>query len=159
MEKGERLVNLTYFTMNEDESYKALYDYKKGTIDPSEIYARQLCEYAVLHGVQYRLLSNEMEEDTDMLIVEEVGKAKPLQDEKTYKDGITIEFREYRSEYDMPILYKLTMNPYDNPHFKAMRYLLKDYVHIPTVGIRKRDSAEIDEDRACYVIYVTTDTY
>ncbi|MDG4655724.1 RNA helicase [Ectobacillus antri] len=152
-------MELTYY-IAENERYQAFYTYLEGNIDPNEIYARQLCEYLVLNGEQYRLLSNEMELDKDMLIVEKLGPVASFPDEHSYTNkGVHIEFREYVTENHMPLLYTLELHPYGRTHWEALRYLLKDYVFIPTIGLRKRDSAEIDEDRGCYVIYVTTDTY
>ncbi|CCF16974.1 hypothetical protein BLGI_4955 [Brevibacillus laterosporus GI-9] len=36
----------------------------------------------------------------------------------------------------------------------VVRYLLKDYIHIPELGHFEVDSTELDEDRGVYVIYV-----
>jgi hypothetical protein len=153
-------MELTYFLLRDDDSYEPLYTYKAGSIDPNEIYARQLCEYFVANGKQYELVSNEMEQQTEMLIVKEIGPAVTLQEERIYpNEGLRMEFRQYNSPSDMPLLYTLEVNRYGRGHWEIIRYLLKDYVDIPGIGIRKRDSAELDEDRHCYVMYVTPDTY
>lgn len=101
-----------------------------------------------------------MDNEKEMLIVEELGAACSLPDDRHYDNkGVRIEFREYQSVSCMPLLYTLELNPYGRTHWEVIRYLLKDYVDIPTIGLRKRDSTEIDEDRRCYVIYVLPDTY
>ncbi|MFX3625607.1 MAG: RNA helicase [Ectobacillus sp.] len=153
-------MELTYYILREEDTYEPFYTYKEGTIDPNEVFARQLCDYFVVNKKQYRLLSNEMEGNKEMLIVEELGTAVTLNDEHYYENsGVRIEFREYESPSSMPLLYTMEFNQFGRAHWEAMRYLLKDYITIPNVGLRKRDSAEIDEDRRCYVIYVTADTY
>ncbi|MCP8970807.1 RNA helicase [Ectobacillus ponti] len=147
-------MELTYYVLRADASYQPIYTYPAGSIDPDEIYARQLCDYLVIQDRQYQLVSNEMEKQEEVLVVEDLGPAVRTDAEPFYKDGVHIEFREYQAPSQTPLLYALVCNPYKRPHWEAVRYLLKDYVDIPAVGLRKRDSAEIDEDRRCYVIYV-----
>lgn len=146
-------MNLTYYLQVEPNDYEPFYTYKSKDIDQNEIYARQLCEYFVVNGMQYKLLSNEMFENEERLIVKHLGKATTLQDEISYENNnICIEIREYESHESMPLLHTMRLS-----HHEVIRYLLKDYIYIPAIGIRKRDCAEIDEDRSCYVLYVTTD--
>ncbi|MBO9129858.1 RNA helicase [Bacillus sp. 165] len=155
-------MELTYFSLRTDDSYEPLYTYKEGTIDPNEIYARQLCEYFVKNGLQYELISNEMEQNMEMLIVKEIGPSIRIEGERLYtntNEGLHLEFRQYNSPSDMPLLYTLEINKYGRGHWDIIRYLLKDYIDIPGIGIRKRDSAELDEDRNCYVMYVTPEIY
>ncbi|MFD3447916.1 hypothetical protein ACFDTO_25315 [Microbacteriaceae bacterium 4G12] len=150
-------MKLTYYVKLSEQTYAPIYTYSEGSIDPNEIYARQLCEYLVINGIQYQLLSNEMKDEEEILIVEKLCQTTTLPDEYVYdQEGIHIEFREYQSPTNMPLLYTLNLDPFGRAHWEAIRYLLKDYVDIPTIGLRKRDSAEIDEDRRCYVLYVTS---
>lgn len=153
-------MDLIYYQINSLGEYEALYKYEQNKIDPNEIYARQLCDYFVKNGVQYKLISNELEDNKEVLVLENVGHAQFLNGERYYEGHeIHIEFREYRNRFEMPLLFTKILNPNDNPHWHAIRYLLKDYIEIPAIGIRKRDSTEIDEDRKCYVIYVTPEVF
>ncbi|CAM4038093.1 hypothetical protein [Bacillus manliponensis] len=146
-------MNLTYYLQHGIHDYEPFYTYKSKDIDPNEIYARQLCEYFVVNKMQYELLSNEMFENEERLIVKHLGKATILQDEVFYENNsVCMEIREYKSQTSMPLLHTMRIS-----HHEIIRYLLKDYIHIPAIGVRKRDCAEIDEDRSCYVLYVTTD--
>lgn len=146
-------MKLTYYLQNEKDHYEPFYTYKSKDIDQNEIYARQLCEYFVVNGMQYELLSNEMFENEERLIIKGLGEATVLQDEVTYENySVCMEIREYVSSRSMPLLRTIRLS-----HSEAIRYLLKDYIHIPSIGIRKRFCAEIDEDRHCYVLYVTID--
>ncbi|MFC4102487.1 response regulator [Paenibacillus xanthanilyticus] len=118
-------------------------------IAPDECYARQLCTYLVAGERQYKLLANEMDGDTELLIVEELGPNAAYPDENHYRgQGIFIEFRQpSRSGMLLAALPCAT-------HFDAIRYLLKDVVDIPGQGQMYTTSTEVDENRGCYVIYV-----
>ncbi|GAA3322565.1 hypothetical protein GCM10020331_042930 [Ectobacillus funiculus] len=78
-------MHLTYYLQKDDQSYEAFYTYKEGAMDANEVYARQLCEYFIVNGSQYRLLSNEMDGNEEMLIIEHLGAAAALPGEIFYK--------------------------------------------------------------------------
>ncbi|ANC77967.1 hypothetical protein ABE65_014645 [Fictibacillus phosphorivorans] len=146
-----KIMELTYF-IERDYDYEAFLTYKiPENMHNDEKYARQLCEYFVTGGKEYELQSNEMKGSEEILIVKEVGEARRFTDETSYKGrGIFLEFRSYNSSGDMPVLHTQALNS----HWDVIRYLLKDVVDIPGKGQFLRDSAEIDEDRAVYVMYV-----
>ncbi len=144
-------MELVYFIEKGFQQFEEVYHYPSETISKDEIYARQLCEYFIKDGKQYHLVSNEMDEEAEILVLKEEGSSTAFHDEIIYEGkGIHIEFRQYKRIGDMPLLYTLHVGT----HWDAIRFLLKDYVDIPTVGQRERDSTEIDEDRNVYVIYV-----
>ncbi|WP_246625005.1 RNA helicase [Fictibacillus nanhaiensis] len=144
-------MELTYYIEKVD-GYEPFLTYKiPDNMHNDEKYARQLCEFFVSGQKEYELQSNEMMDDEEILIVKEIGPVKKFSEESSYKGrGIFIEFRQYNNTGDMPLLHVQAMNS----HWDVIRYLLKDVVHIPRQGQFQRDSAEIDEDRAVYVIYV-----
>ncbi|WLR51309.1 RNA helicase [Bacillus tianshenii] len=144
-------MELVYFIDTGFGRYEEFYHYPVDLISNDEIYARQLCEYFIKDGMQYKLVSNEMEEGSEILVIKKDGRAQSFLNEATYPpDQIHIEFRQYRQVGDMPLLYTLKVET----HWHVIRFLLKDVVDIPDVGQKERDSAEIDEDRKVYVIYV-----
>ena len=144
-------MELVYFIDKGFQHYEEFYHYPVDMISNDEIYARQLCEYFIKDGKQYKLLSNEMEKGSEILVIKEDSKAQKFQDEISYPpDEIHIEFRQYQVFGDMPLLYTIKVDT----HYDVIRFLLKDIVDIPTIGQKERDSAEIDEDRKVYVIYV-----
>ena len=144
-------MELTYF-IERDNEYEAFLTYKiPENMHNDEKYARQLCEFFVTGGKEYELQSNEMKASEEILIVKEVGEARRFTEETSYKGrGIFLEFRSYHSSGDMPVLHTQALNS----HWDVIRYLLKDVADIPGKGQYLRDSAEIDEDRAVYVMYV-----
>ncbi|WP_276531234.1 RNA helicase [Fictibacillus nanhaiensis] len=144
-------MELTYY-IEKTAGYEPFLTYKiPENMHNDEKYARQLCEFFVTGHKEYELQSNEMKGSEEILIVKEKGPARRFSDEPSYKGrGIFLEFRQYNSTGDMPLLHVQALNS----HWDVMRYLLKDVVEIPRQGQFLRDSAEIDEDRSVYVMYV-----
>ncbi|MFC4323123.1 hypothetical protein [Litchfieldia salsa] len=142
--------SLVYY-IKTGSSHEPFYEYKKGAINEDEIYARQLCEYFIKDGKEYELYSNEMKSSDEVLIIQEKGIVETFSDEKTYNAGIHLEVRQFKNIGEMSLLHTFHLNT----HWEVMRYLLKDIIDIPGLRQMVRDSAEIDEDRRCYVIYVT----
>ncbi|WP_174731586.1 RNA helicase [Mesobacillus harenae] len=142
---------LTYFIDTGKGDFEPFYEYKIPEVGADEIYARQLCTYFIMKGIQYELVSNEMSEDEEILVLKQVGNSESSVDEQFYRGkGLHLEFRRYseRERYRL-----LTSRPVET-HFDIIRYLIKDVVDVPELGQMEVTSTEIDEDRAVYVIYV-----
>lgn len=138
--------SFTYFMDRGDDRYDPFLVYQ---IAPDECYARQLCTYLVAGDRQFKLLSNEMDGDAELLVIEELGPNVQYPDENHYRgQGIYIEFRQpSRSGMLLAALPCAT-------HFDVIRYLVKDVVEVPNHGQMHTTSTEVDENRGCYVIYV-----
>lgn len=145
------MVKSMVYYIQSGTSFIPFYEYSTATINHDEIYARQLCEFFIKDGREYELYSNEMSGDEEVLIIHEKGSAVKFTNEKTYPDGIHMEIRQYRNIGEMTLLHTFNLET----HWEAIRYLLKDVIEVPGYGQMARDSAELDEDRKCYVIYVT----
>lgn len=142
---------LTYFVDRGNGKYDPLQEYHVPAIGDDEIYARQLCAYFVLKGKQYELISNEMADEEEILVLLERGDNETLSDEGHFRGkGLYVEFRRHRKEEQYR---RLAVIPCKT-HFDVIRYLLKDVVELPELGQMYTTSTEIDEDRGCYVIYV-----
>jgi hypothetical protein len=142
---------LTYFIHDGKGGFDPFYEYIVPEVGIDELYARQLCTYFIMRGRQYKLISNEMIEDEDILVLEDVGKNVAVLDEMGYRGkGLHIEIRRFREEENYK---RLALIPCDT-HFDVIRYLLKDIVDVPGIGQMEMSSTEIDEDRSVYVIYV-----
>lgn len=144
-------MELIYY-LHDRGSYDPIYEYKKEKISEDEILARQLCTFFIKEGIQYKLICNEgsLNNDTETITVEKDEVARDFYKEKSYPAGIHMEFREYKYLQDMPLLHT---QPLDS-HWEAIKFLLKDIVHLPGIGECHVDSTEIDEDRQCYVFYI-----
>ena len=142
---------LIYYIDKGNGHYEPFYEYTETNVGIDEFYARQLCTYFIMRGTQYELVSNEMEENMEVLVLKEMGRNLSGEDEKSFRErGIHIEFRSPNERENYRLLSRI---PCDT-HFEVIRYLLKDVVDIPSVGQMLVSSTEIDEDRGVYVIYV-----
>ena len=143
---------LTYYLDKGNGNYEPFYQYKLPEVGADECYARQLCTFFIVRGTQYELVSNEMADEEEILVVKETGRNLQGEKEKNYRgEGIHIEFRspELKENYRL-----INSIPCDT-HYDVLRFLLKDVVDIPGIGQMLVMSTEIDEDRGVYVLYVT----
>ncbi|WP_397536652.1 RNA helicase [Rummeliibacillus pycnus] len=142
---------LTYYIDKGNDYYERFYEYNIPNVGIDEFYARQLCTYFIIRGTQYKLTSNEMDGENDILVIKEIGRNLPGEDEKSFRgEGIHIEFRSPHEREN----YRLFSRISSISHFDALRFLLKDVVDVPGIGQKLVTSTEIDEDRGVYVIYV-----
>lgn len=126
------------------------YEYDVKEVGADEFYARQLCTYFIMQGKQYERLSNEMEGETEVVVLKELGRNISGEDEQSFRGlGIQIEFRSPLKGF------QLFARIPCRTHFEVIRYLLKHIVDVPSIGQMLVTSTEIDEDRGVYVIYVT----
>ncbi|MGN7477691.1 RNA helicase [Solibacillus silvestris] len=143
---------LIYYIDKGNNQYEAFYEYMATDVGYDEFYARQLCTYFIMRGTQYELTSNEMEGDSEVLVLKEVGRNLSGEDEQNFRGrGIHIEFRSPNERENYRLLSRIPCAT----HFEVIRYLLKDVVELPATGQMLVTSTEIDEDRGVYVIYVT----
>jgi hypothetical protein len=142
---------LTYFIHDGNGHYDPFYEYSISNVGIDELYARQLCTYLIIKGSQYELISNEMDGDEDILVLEERGRNNTVVDEKAYRGhGIHVEFRLYKESEN----YRLLTAVPCKTHLDVIRYLLKDVTDVPGYGQMAVTSTEIDEDRGVYVLYI-----
>ncbi|GMK37649.1 hypothetical protein PCCS19_07030 [Paenibacillus sp. CCS19] len=140
---------LTYYIDHGDGHYEPLLAYRAHDAGIDEMYARQLCTYLIAGGVQYELISNEMNDGEEILLVRPTGSNEPYYDEVNYRGrGIHVEFRKPNERGRL-----LAAMPY-RTHYEVIRLLLKDIVQVSEHGSMLTTSTEVDEDRGCYVIYV-----
>jgi hypothetical protein len=142
---------LTYFIHDGKENYEPFFEYTIPNVGIDELYARQLCTYFIIRGSQYELISNEMDGEEEILVLEDRGRNHSVVDEKGYRgQGIHIEFRTYKESEN----YKLFTVVPCKTHLDVIRYLLKDVADVPGFGQMAVTSTEIDEDRGVYILYV-----
>ncbi|MFK2826013.1 RNA helicase [Bacillus sp. B190/17] len=142
---------LTYYLDKGNGCYEPFYEYTTPNVGLDELYARQLCTYLIMRGTQYELTSNEMDGEEDVLVIKEIGRNLPGEDERSFRgDGLHIEFRSPNDRMNFKLLSRIPCST----HFDVLRFLLKDVVDIPGIGQKLVTSTEIDEDRGVYVIYV-----
>lgn len=142
---------LTYFIHDGHGNYEPFYEYSIDKVGLDEFYARQLCTYFIIRGQQYELISNEMDGDDEILVLEDRGRNQSGTEEKGYRGlGIHVEFRSFQEREN----YKLLTATPCKTHLEVIRYLLKDICDVPGFGQMAVTSTEIDEDRGVYILYV-----
>lgn len=142
---------LTYYIDKGHNHYEPFYEYTIPNVGIDEMYARQLCTYFIMRGTQYELTSNEMNMDEDILVIKEIGRNLPGEDEQSFRgEGIHIEFRSPHERESFRLFSRIPCSS----HFDVLRFLLKDVVDVPKIGQKLVTSTEIDEDRGVYVIYI-----
>jgi len=123
--------------------------YHYPNIELQQILARRECEFFIKEGVTYKQLSSAIEGELFVIYVE-LYENKPLELEYQVQDGIKLEVRELNSRRNYPIL----ISEYVSNHLDVLSVIGNVFTYID-VNEWVRDSAEIDEDREVYVLYVT----
>jgi hypothetical protein len=125
-----------------EEQYRLLYVYE--SIDLPQILARRECEFFVKEGVTYRQVSSALEYDAFVIYVEEYEKGTA--ESEIDSDGLRLEVRELGAGL---------MTTVELPsHLDVLSYTGSSFTYFQGREWL-RDSAEIDEDRKVYVLYVT----
>lgn len=148
--KYERVV-LEYRLQKGTGHFVPIYHYVD--IDLQQILARRECEFFIKEGVTYKQLSSAIEGELFVIYVE-LYEEKPLEHEYHVQEGIKLEIRECNARQNYPLLY----SEYVSNHLDVLSVIGNVYTYIKGHEW-ERDSAEIDEDREVYVLYVTSTGY
>ncbi|TBL77675.1 hypothetical protein [Paenibacillus thalictri] len=144
------MARLEYRLYEETGEFPMLYYYED--ISEEEIAMRFACHYFVKDDKVYGKTSVAVEADCFVVYVQEDAEERTVPDwaaEEAAGAGICVELREYKEDADnYPLVCEYTFA--DNK--TALLYLLSDYLYEENTEWYKT-SAEIDEDRAVYVIY------
>ena len=142
---------LEYRLQKGTNSYEPIYYYS--AIDLPQILARRECEFFIKEGKTYKQLSSSIEGNLFVIYVELFEEA-PIEFEKQSEQGIKLEIRELnRLQY-----YPLLSTQYKSNHLEILSVIGSVYTYLEQ-NEWERDSAEIDEDRGVYVLYVAPTGY
>ncbi|WRP06611.1 hypothetical protein U9J35_22640 [Rossellomorea aquimaris] len=142
---------LEYRLRKGNETYEAIYHYPD--IELEQILARRECEFFVKEGVTYRQLSSAIEGNRFILYVE-IYEEEPVTDPLFPPERLVLEIRELNPRNNHPIL-KIEHHDY---HLDILSVIGSVYYYIDGAEW-ERDSAEIDEDRYVYILYVKATGY
>ncbi|UXH42964.1 hypothetical protein N5C46_14845 [Rossellomorea vietnamensis] len=142
---------LEYRLRKGNDTFEAIYHYQD--IELEQILARRECEFFVKEGVTYRQLSSAIEGNLFIIYVE-TYEEEPLKDPLFPPERLVLEIRELNQRKNNPIL-KIEHHDY---HLDILSVIGSVYYYIDGVEW-ERDSAEIDEDRYVYILYVKTTGY
>ncbi|MFL0472125.1 hypothetical protein ACH0CI_09085 [Priestia sp. 179-F W1.4 NHS] len=141
------MAKLEYRLLKPDDTFVSIYHYQ--SIELEQILARRECEFFVKEGITYKQTSSAVEDDIHIIYVKEHEHGPKEQAEGDHRK-ITLEVRELNSLQGHPILFASSFYT----HLDVLSYIGTVYTYYN--GLEwERDSAEIDEDRSVYSLYVT----
>jgi len=142
---------LEYRLRKGNDHFIPIYHYPE--IELEQILARRECEFFVKDGITYKQLSSAIEDHLFIIYVEKVEEG-PLEPEMLSQDGILLEVRELNAIKGHPLI----TSEYLTNHLDVLSTIGSVYTYHHQKEW-ERDSAEIDEDRKAFVLYVTPTGY
>ncbi len=144
-------VILEYRLQKSKDEFIPIYHYPD--IELQQILARRECEFFIKDGITYKQLSSAIENNLFVVYVEKYEE-DPIIEPDPQQAGLLLEIRELNPQKDHPLIYtQQAMN-----HLEVLCILGSIYTYY-NGREWERDSAEIDEDRKVYVLYVTPTRY
>jgi hypothetical protein len=137
---------LEYRLLKGLNSFEPIFHYPD--IELEQILARRECEFFVKDGVTYKQISS-AKEGSLFLIYVEIYEEEPVTDPLFPPQGLMLEIRDLDSRGNHPIL---KQEKYED-HLDVLSMIGSVYTYIDGAEY-ERDSAEIDEDRSVYILYV-----
>jgi len=141
---------LEYRLFDKANGYPVLYSYEN--ITEAEIAARFVCDYFLKDGVLYQKTACSTEPLMYVIYVKKDEDIISEHNDGLQYDGqkIRVEIRQYTEEEDVyPLFFTYEMKEYQ----QAILYLQSDFF-IWQEKEWQKTSAEIDEDRKVYVLYI-----
>jgi hypothetical protein len=141
-----QISKLEYRLADENNKFPAIYHVTD--IDIMEIFCRRNCDYFTVNGVVYENVGSSLEDDRYVIYIQVVPNEKPYPDAPLFRKlGIEVRlFTEVgeRKEIEYIDCYS---------HQEVMAYLDNTYLYLNKTEY-ERTSAELDQDRRVYVLYV-----
>lgn len=137
---------LEYRLQKEKDKFEPIYYYTN--IDLPQILTRRECEFFIKEGKTYQQLSSAIEDELFVIYVKSYEET-PIDIKEPLYEGIKLEFRELNAYKNHPLI----TFEYMTNHLDILSVIGSIYTYIDGKEW-ERDSAEIDEDRGVYVLYV-----
>lgn len=144
--------SLEYRLNKGTNSFEPLFHYEEIEID--QILARRECEFFVKEGIVYKQTSSAIEGNLHVIYVAKHDQGEMEKEEFNLNGTMKLEMREFRERTDFPLLKTLEFER----HIDILANLGSVY-HYLDGHEWERDSAEIDEDRRVYVLYLIKTGY
>lgn len=133
-------------------SFEPLFRYESVELD--QILARRECEFFVKDGVTYKQTSSAIEGHIHFIYVEKEEESTKEQEEFNLNGKLKLEIREFNSRGNHPVIQTFELDR----HIEILSKIGSVYLYLDNQEW-ERDSAEIDEDRLVYVLYMTKTGY
>jgi hypothetical protein len=144
-------VILEYRLQKRKDEFEPIYHYPQ--IELPQILARRECEFFIKDGITYKQLSSAIEEKVFVIYVE-IYEEDPIEEPDFIGESLKLEIREYNALKDYPLI----KTEWPTDHLEVLSKIGSIYTYHDGKEW-ERDSAEIDEDRKTYVLYVTPTGY
>lgn len=144
--------SLEYRLYKGNNSSEPLFHYEQ--IDLQQVLARRSCDFYVKEGIVYKQTSSAIEGDWHVIYVTKEEEGEMEKEEFNINDTLQLEMRELNGRANHPILKKIEFDH----HIDILSHIGSDYHYIDGMEWEK-DSAEIDEDRRVYVLYLIKTGY
>lgn len=122
-------------------------------IELEQILARRECEFFIKEGVTYKQLSSSIEDNVFVIYLEKYEE-KPMELEILSPEAIVLEVRQLNNLKEHPLITTIHLKH----HIDVLSIIGSIYTYYHG-SEWERDSAEIDEDRKVYVLYVNPTGY
>ncbi|WP_394191140.1 hypothetical protein [Paenisporosarcina quisquiliarum] len=133
-------------------SFEPLFHYD--SIELDQILTRRECEFFVKDGITYQQTSSAIEENLHLIYVKKVEESEKEKEVFNLNGRLTLEIREFNLRENHPIIQK---HEFDQ-HLEILSQIGSVYLYFDQMEW-ERDSAEIDEDRLVYVLYMIKTGY
>lgn len=133
-------------------SFEPLFHYD--SIELDQILTRRECEFFVKDGITYQQTSSAIEGKLHLIYVKKVEESEKEKEVFNLNGKLTLEIREFNLRENHPIIQK---HDFDQ-HLEILSQIGSVYLYIDQMEW-ERDSAEIDEDRLVYVLYMIKTGY
>ncbi|MCZ8535941.1 hypothetical protein M9R32_01895 [Paenisporosarcina quisquiliarum] len=144
--------SLEYRLYDRTSSYKPLFHYEE--IDLHQVLARRECDFYVKEGTVYKQTSSAIEGDWHVIYVEKHEEGEKEKEEFNLNNTLKLEMRRFNKRENYPLLQTLEFEH----HIDILSRIGSVYHYINGQEWEK-DSAEIDEDRRVYVLYLMETGY
>lgn len=146
------IASLEYRLYKGLHSFEPLFHYD--SIELDQILTRRECEFFVKDGVTYQQTSSAIEGNLHLIYVKKVEESEKEKEVFNLNGKLTLEIREFNLRENHPIIQKLEFDR----HIEILSQIGSVYLYIDQKEW-ERDSAEIDEDRLVYVLYMIKTGY
>lgn len=144
---GHMTASLEYRLVKGRHTFEPLFHYE--VIELEQVLARRVCDFFIKEGIVYKQTSSAIEGDWHIIYVEKHEEGEPEKEEFNLNGSLKLEMRRFNERENHPLLQTLEFEH----HIDILSQIGSVYHYINGLEWEK-DSAEIDEDRLVYVLYL-----
>jgi hypothetical protein len=144
--------SLEYRLFKGNNSAEPLFHYEQ--IDLQQVLARRECDFYVKEGIVYKQTSSAIEGQWHVIYVTKQDEGEIEKEAFNLNGALQLEMREFNERANHPLQKTLEFDH----HIDILSHIGAIYHYIDGLEWEK-DSAEIDEDRRVYVLYLIKTGY